>query len=165
MDWKPLEWRRSPILLAWDGAGQFRRIRSHTLTQKFELDQPFLVQPDAKIWKISVTTVRHHLYFINNEAVDVVVLSVVWLCTELCDFRYDRHDDTGVTGIVTKEDRCCIGETAWVVSISSIAVLRRVITVIGSVLMTEAFRSPKYKSNRQRRNWYEHRHCYQEECA
>ncbi|CDB71071.1 uncharacterized protein BN506_02432 [Bacteroides cellulosilyticus CAG:158] len=34
------------------------------------MDQPFLVQPDATS-EISVTTVRHHLYFINNEAVDV----------------------------------------------------------------------------------------------
>lgn len=39
-------------------------------SDKIELDQPFLVQPDATS-EISVTTVRHHLYFINNEAVDV----------------------------------------------------------------------------------------------
>lgn len=51
------------------GAGQFRRIKSHTLTE-IQLDEPFLVNPDSTS-EISVTTVRHHLYFINNEAVDV----------------------------------------------------------------------------------------------
>lgn len=68
--WTENHWNGGGVyIINGTGAGQFRRIRSHTLT-KIELDQPFLVQPDATS-EISVTTVRHHLYFINNEAVDV----------------------------------------------------------------------------------------------
>lgn len=50
------------------GAGQFRRIASHTL-ESIELDFPFLVEPDATS-VISITTVRKNLFFINNEVTD-----------------------------------------------------------------------------------------------
>lgn len=50
------------------GAGQFRRIVSHTV-DRIELDEPFLVVPDASS-VISITTIREHLYFVNNTAMD-----------------------------------------------------------------------------------------------
>lgn len=50
------------------GSGQFRRIVSHTL-DKIELDEPFLVQPDTGS-VISITTIRDHLFFVNNTATD-----------------------------------------------------------------------------------------------
>lgn len=57
--WTENHWNGGGVyIINGTGAGQFRRIRSHTLT-KIELDQPFLVQPDATS-EISVTTVRHH---------------------------------------------------------------------------------------------------------
>lgn len=67
--WTPNHWNGGGVyIINGTGAGQFRRIKSHTMTE-IELDQPFLVQPDETS-EISVTTVRHHFYFINNEAVD-----------------------------------------------------------------------------------------------
>ena len=50
------------------GAGQFRRITSHTLTS-IELDYPFLVEPDTSS-VISITTVRKNFFFVNNEVTD-----------------------------------------------------------------------------------------------
>ena len=50
------------------GAGQFRRITGHT-ADAVQLDQPFLVAPDASS-VISITTVRQNLYFVNNEVTD-----------------------------------------------------------------------------------------------
>ena len=50
------------------GAGQFRRIVSHTLTD-IVLDSPFMVEPDSTS-EISITTIRHHLYFVNNTITD-----------------------------------------------------------------------------------------------
>lgn len=50
------------------GAGQFRRITSHTL-ESIEVDYPFLVQPDATS-VISITTVRKNLFYVNNEVTD-----------------------------------------------------------------------------------------------
>lgn len=50
------------------GAGQFRRIVKHSI-DKIELDEPFLVPPDTGS-VISVTTIRDHLYFVNNTATD-----------------------------------------------------------------------------------------------
>lgn len=68
--WTEDHWKGGGVyIINGTGAGQFRRIVHHTLTC-IELDQPFLVQPDSTS-EISVTTVRHHLYFVNNEAVDV----------------------------------------------------------------------------------------------
>ena len=67
--WKENHWKGGGVyIINGKGAGQFRRIESHTLTS-IELDQPFLVDPDSTS-EISITTVRHHLYFINNEAQD-----------------------------------------------------------------------------------------------
>lgn len=51
------------------GAGQFRRIVKHTM-DRIELDEPFLVPPDTSSI-ISITTIRDHLYFVNNTAMDV----------------------------------------------------------------------------------------------
>ncbi|WP_440134491.1 glycosyl hydrolase family 28-related protein [Chitinophaga sancti] len=50
------------------GAGQFRRIVKHTM-DRIELDEPFLVPPDTGS-EISITTIRDHLYFVNNSATD-----------------------------------------------------------------------------------------------
>lgn len=50
------------------GAGQFRRIVQHTLDQ-VELDEPFLVPPDTGS-VISITTIRDHLFYVNNTATD-----------------------------------------------------------------------------------------------
>ncbi|WPV67930.1 glycosyl hydrolase family 28-related protein [Chitinophaga sp. LS1] len=50
------------------GSGQFRRIVQHTMDQ-IELDEPFLVQPDTSS-VISITTIRDHLFFVNNTATD-----------------------------------------------------------------------------------------------
>lgn len=50
------------------GAGQFRRIVSHTL-DSILLDQPFLVNPDSTS-VISISTIRQHLFFVNNDVTD-----------------------------------------------------------------------------------------------
>ncbi|WP_343670922.1 glycosyl hydrolase family 28-related protein [Chitinophaga sp.] len=50
------------------GSGQFRRIVKHTI-DRIELDEPFLVQPDTSS-VISITTIRDHLFFVNNTATD-----------------------------------------------------------------------------------------------
>ena len=67
--WTENKWIGSGVfILEGKGAGHFRRIKSHTL-QAIELDQPFLVNPDATSI-IGITTVRQNLHFINNEAMD-----------------------------------------------------------------------------------------------
>lgn len=50
------------------GAGQFRRIVQHTI-DRIELDEPFLVAPDTSS-VLSITTIRDHLFFVNNTATD-----------------------------------------------------------------------------------------------
>lgn len=51
------------------GAGQFRRIVSHT-AYTIALDEPFMVDPDASSI-ISITTIRQNLHYINNEVTDI----------------------------------------------------------------------------------------------
>lgn len=67
--WTPNKWIGGGVfILEGKGAGQFRRIVSHSL-DSILLDQPFLVAPDTSS-VISITTVRKNLFFINNEVAD-----------------------------------------------------------------------------------------------
>ncbi|MDD4920850.1 MAG: glycosyl hydrolase family 28-related protein [Bacteroidales bacterium] len=67
--WTPNKWNGGGVfIIEGKGTGQYRRIASHTM-DVIELDQPFLVDPDASS-VISITTVRKNLFFINNEATD-----------------------------------------------------------------------------------------------
>lgn len=67
--WSENRWAGGGVfIINGKGAGQFRRIISHTLTD-IVLDSPFLVEPDSTS-EISITTVRHHLYFVNNTITD-----------------------------------------------------------------------------------------------
>lgn len=67
--WFPNKWVGGGLyIISGKGAGQFRRITSHTVST-IELDYPFLVEPD-KTSVISITTIRNHLFFVNNEVID-----------------------------------------------------------------------------------------------
>ncbi|HEU4554991.1 MAG TPA: glycosyl hydrolase family 28-related protein [Chitinophaga sp.] len=67
--WTPNKWNGGGVfIIDGRGAGQFRRIVSHT-TNAITLDQPFLVPPDATSI-ISITTIRKNLVFVNNEVSD-----------------------------------------------------------------------------------------------
>jgi hypothetical protein len=67
--WTPGKWIGGGVfILEGKGAGQYRRIVSHTLLA-IELDQPFLVDPDSQS-VISITTIRKNLFFIDNDVAD-----------------------------------------------------------------------------------------------
>jgi hypothetical protein len=67
--WTPNKWIGGGVfILEGKGAGQYRRIISHTLSV-IQLDQPFLVDPDATS-VISITTIRKNLFFIDNDVAD-----------------------------------------------------------------------------------------------
>jgi hypothetical protein len=67
--WTPNKWTGGGVfILEGKGAGQYRRIVSHTL-DAIQLDQPFLVDPDATS-VISITTIRKNLFFIDNDVAD-----------------------------------------------------------------------------------------------
>lgn len=67
--WTPNKWIGGGVfILEGKGAGQYRRIVSHTI-DVIRLDQPFLVDPDATS-VISITTIRKNLFFIDNEVAD-----------------------------------------------------------------------------------------------
>jgi hypothetical protein len=67
--WTPNKWIGGGVfILEGKGAGQYRRIVSHTLSD-IQLDQPFLVDPDA-MSVISITTIRKNLFFIDNDVAD-----------------------------------------------------------------------------------------------
>jgi hypothetical protein len=67
--WTPNKWVNGGVfILEGKGAGQYRRITSHTL-DVIKLDQPFLVDPDATS-VISITTIRKNLFFIDNDVAD-----------------------------------------------------------------------------------------------
>jgi hypothetical protein len=67
--WTPNKWIGGGVfIIDGKGTGQFRRIVSHT-TDKIILDQPFLVAPDTST-VISITTIREHLFFVNNDVSD-----------------------------------------------------------------------------------------------
>ncbi|SFD50068.1 Pectate lyase superfamily protein [Chitinophaga sp. CF118] len=67
--WTPNKWIGGGVfILEGKGAGQYRRIVSHTL-DVIQLDQPFLVDPDATS-VISITTIRKNLFFIDNDVAD-----------------------------------------------------------------------------------------------
>jgi len=67
--WTANKWIGGGVfILEGKGAGQYRRIVSHTV-DVIQLDQPFLVNPDATS-VISITTIRKNLFFINNDVAD-----------------------------------------------------------------------------------------------
>ncbi|SEW43785.1 Pectate lyase superfamily protein [Chitinophaga sp. YR573] len=67
--WTPNKWVGGGVfILEGKGAGQYRRIVSHTL-DVIQLDQPFLVDPDATS-VISITTIRKNLFFVDNDVAD-----------------------------------------------------------------------------------------------
>lgn len=67
--WTPNKWIGGGVfIIEGKGAGQYRRIRSHTL-DSIRLDQPFLVEPDASS-VISITTIRRNFFFVNDEVSD-----------------------------------------------------------------------------------------------
>jgi len=67
--WIPNKWIGGGVfIIQGKGAGQYRRIVSHTL-DSIVLDQPFLVDPDSGS-VISITTIRKNLFFIDNECTD-----------------------------------------------------------------------------------------------
>ncbi len=67
--WTANKWAGGGVfIIQGKGAGQYRRIVTHTL-DNIQLDQPFTVDPDASS-VISITTIRKHLFFVNNEVTD-----------------------------------------------------------------------------------------------
>jgi hypothetical protein len=67
--WVPNRWIGGGLFIVeGKGAGQYRRITGHGM-DTINLDQPFLVNPDATS-VISITTVRRNLFYVNNEVTD-----------------------------------------------------------------------------------------------